>query len=145
MHPKTDRYIIKLMKFSHELPPKEGAKNKEGMGKKFRKLVLPFALLFGAGAGTEAPGKNSAEKSAKPAAEFKIENPKKQYEAIENKVVKSGADTFKTDGNMSMEQLQEEMTGEAPEEFKSDYDIEKSKFQKSGADTYKSDGNISVE
>lgn len=119
---------------SHELPPK--AEKKEGMAKKFRKLVLPFALLFGAGAGAESPSKNQAEKSGKPVAEYAMK---------ENKVFKSGADTYKSEGNMSMEQVVKEMTGEADKEvFKSDYDIENSRVVKSGADTYKSEGRMSM-
>src|SRR3989344_7637971 len=84
------------MKFSNELQPKAGAEKGGEMAKKLRKLVLPIAMLFGAGAGIEnVSKKNAPEKIKKPAAEFMVKD--------ENKVHKSGADTWKSEGNIGVD------------------------------------------
>ncbi len=142
------------MHHEHLPQPNQEPENNGKFSKKVRKLGLSMALLFGAGSmADKVAGKNSAEKigSNKPAAEFKIENSKKRYEVIGNEVVKSGADTYKSEGNMGMERdLSDEMELEpivvtAPryrpeiEDKKNSGDKESFKVQKSGADTLKSD------
>lgn len=80
---------------------KEPEKGSE-MAKKLRKLVLPIAMLFGVGAGIENINKNNAsEKSGsnKPDATFTVENDPEKF-----KVHKSGEDTYKSEGNISVEQ-----------------------------------------
>ena len=119
------------MKNSFESEPKKG------IAGKFWEVAMAALFAVGVGSGAEKAPNNPAEKGSKPAAEFKIENPKMQYEAIKNEVVKSGPDTFKTDGNISMVEVIEDMTGEKAS-VEGD-DSEKFKVHKSGPDTLKSD------
>lgn len=100
------------------------------MGKKLRKLGLSLSLLFGAGlAADKIAGRNSAEKVG-------------ADKAVASSVVKSGPDTYKSEGNMSPESVPGFVPDKIVEkklENQKMSDPEKWKVHKSGPDTYKSE------